>query len=101
MNALKCISFNFYNTESAKENIYVKIFAQKCKTKYKLILKARKAGRFWSKSCFRIDLQNRTKLRVWFVYGLLRLLESLIFKGFKIRFFFLTYSSNLNQVHCA
>ena len=37
-------SFNFFDDKNAKENIYVKFISKECKTRYKLILKVKKAG---------------------------------------------------------
>ena len=39
-------SINFYATKNDKECIYVKIISQECITKYKWILKAKKAESF-------------------------------------------------------
>ena len=37
-------SFYFFDDKNAKENIYVKVISKECKTRYKLILTAKKAG---------------------------------------------------------
>ena len=73
-------SFNFYGTKSAKEYIYIKTISQECKTKYKCILKTKKAWSlkaeelkqkqvFHTKVYVPANLKKRTKVLVQSIHN--------------------------------